>query len=567
MKSSKLNIFILAMTAVVMCVLFITRIVQLTVLKSVNGVDLVSYTEIANERSSITQARRGTIFDSKDQPIAMDTTSYSLFAILRNADEEVIVKDYDLTAKVLSENIDLTRDQVLALLRNPDANQVEFGEAGRNLSKEEKEKIEEANLPGVYFASETTRQYINDFFASHLIGYAMPLLAGENDDLEDAEILKGQLGIELSYDEQLSGAKDYREQWEAANNLNYLSGDDIYLTIDSRLQNQLEDLLNTAVTTYQPKEMGAYLVEVNTGKLIAAAQRPSFNLNTRKGIDKEWRNFLTEDAYEPGSTIKILTMSVAYDLHLYQPNEKYHSGTIEIFDTKINDHNLYGWGDITFEEGLARSSNTAMVTLIERLGEEKWIDELAKFGFGKSTNSGLINEIGGTFSFDNPVSRYMSSFGQAFSTTPIQLLQAFTSVANHGTMVKVQYIEGIGKKNNHYKVQELGQPISKEAADHVLDLMVDTVEKDYGTAKPFKSNIVKVAAKTGTAEIANEDGTGYLTGPNDYTDSVVAFFPADEPKYMMYLYMKQPTDKKGLIGSQILAQTFHPFIESIYINQ
>lgn len=567
MKSSKLNIFILAMTAVVMCVLFITRIVQLTVLKSVNGVDLVSYTEIANERSSITQARRGTIFDSKDQPIAMDTTSYSLFAILRNADEEVIVKDYDLTAKVLSENIDLTRDQVLALLRNPDANQIEFGEAGRNLSKEVKEKIEEANLPGVYFASETTRQYINNFFASHLIGYAMPLLDGENDDYEDAEILKGQLGIELSYDEQLSGAKDYREQWEAANNLNYLSGDDIYLTIDSRLQNQLEDLLNTAVTTYQPKEMGAYLVEVNTGKLIAAAQRPSFNLNTREGIDKEWRNFLTEDAYEPGSTIKILTMSVAYDLHLYQPNEKYHSGTIEIFDTKINDHNLYGWGDITFEEGLARSSNTAMVTLIERLGEEEWIGELAKFGFGKSTNSGLINEINGTFSFDNPVSRYMSSFGQAFSTTPIQLLQAFTSVANHGTMVKVQYIEGIGEKNNQYKLQELGQPISKEAADHVLGLMVDTVEKDYGTAKPFKSDIIKVAAKTGTAEIANEDGTGYLTGPNDYTDSVVAFFPADEPKYMMYLYMKQPTDKKGLIGSQILAQTFHPFIESIYINQ
>lgn len=566
MKSSKLNIFILAMTAVAMCVLFITRIVQLTVLKSVNGVDLVSYTEIANERSSITQARRGTIFDSKDQPIAMDTTSYSLFAILRNEDEEVVVKDYDLTAKVLSEYIDLSRDEILELLRNPDANQIEFGDAGRSLSKEAKEKIEEAKLPGLYFASETTRQYINDFFASHLIGYAMPLAAGE-DDFGQAEILKGQLGIEFSYDEQLSGAKDYQEQWDAANNLNYLSGDDIYLTIDSRLQNHLEDLLDTAVTTYQPKEMGAYLVEVKTGKLIAAAQRPSFNLNTREGIDKEWRNFLTEDAYEPGSTIKILTMSVAYDQKLYKPDEKYHSGTIEVYDTKISDHNLVGWGDITFEEGLARSSNTAMVTLTERLGDQKWIEELSKFGFGKSTNSGLINEIAGSFSFDNPVSRYMSSFGQAFSTTPIQLLQAFTSVANHGTMVKVQYIEGIGDKKNQYKVQELGHPISKETADHVLGLMVNTVEKDYGTAKPFKSDVVNVAAKTGTAEIANEDGTGYLTGPNDYTDSVVAFFPAEDPKYMMYLYMKQPTDKKGLIGSQILAQTFHPFIESIYINQ
>lgn len=566
MKNNKMNIFIFALVSVCVCLMFIGRIMQLTLTKKVNDVNLVSYTEIANERSSITQARRGSIYDSKNQPIAMDTTSYSVFAILRNEDEGVVVKDYDLTAKVLSEYLNLSVDEILELLRNPSANQVEFGTAGRSLTKEVKEAIENYQLPGIFFASEATRQYINDYFASHLIGYALPLAQGDL-AVGEAEILSGALGIEYSYNDQLSGAKDYQEQWNESNNLNYLSGDDIYLTIDSRLQNQLEELMTTAETVYQPKELGAYLVNVKTGKLLAASQRPTFNLNSREGIDKEWRNYLVENAFEPGSTIKILTMGVARDNHLFEEGEKYHSGTIEVYDTKISDHNNIGWGDITFAEGLSRSSNTAMVTLAERLGDEKWIELFSKFGFGKVTDSGLANELTGSFTFDNPVSRYMASFGQAFSATPLQLLQAFTSVGNHGTMVKIQYIEGIGNKKDQFETKTLGSPMTAEAADYVLGLMVNTVEKDYGTAQAYKSELVKVAAKTGTAQIADENGPGYLTGPNDYVHSVVAFFPAEDPEYMMYLFMKQPTITNGLIGSQILAQTFHPFLKAIMINQ
>ncbi|MBF6978668.1 peptidoglycan D,D-transpeptidase FtsI family protein [Tuanshanicoccus lijuaniae] len=561
MNENNQNIKLVGLVAILVFGLFTMRIAELSILKRSNGQDLTSYSDAIQERSSITQARRGTIFDKNGQPIAMDTTSYSLFAILRNSDDGMTVKDYDYTARELAKYIDLSRDEILKLLLNPDANQIEFGLAGKNLSSEVKQKIEAANLPGIYLYSETTRQYINDLFASHLIGFATPLMS--DTQFGEAEILNGQIGIEAAYNEQLSGAKTYQGQQKQ----DYLLGEDLYLTLDARLQNHLEELMTNAHKVYQPKEMGAYLVELPTGKLLAASQRPSFNLNTRDGIDKEWRNFLVEESFEPGSTVKILTMSLAYDQKIYNETEKFHSGSIDVYDKIIKDHNVVGWGDITFAEALARSSNTGMVTLAKRLGDEKWIELLGRFGFGASTQSQLMNENTGKFSFDNPVSRYMSSFGQAFSATPIQLLQAFSSVGNNGTMVKVQYIEGMGNQKEPYKTVNLGTPISKEAAKYVLNLMIDTVEKDYGTAKPFKSSLVRVAAKTGTGEIANESGTGYLTGDNDYLHSVVAFFPAENPKYMMYLFMKQPTNTNGMIGTQILAKIFHPFLEKILVDQ
>ncbi|MFK8243813.1 MULTISPECIES: penicillin-binding protein 2 [unclassified Facklamia] len=561
MEQKNQNIKLVGLLAVLVFSLFTLRIAQLSIYKTSNGQDLTSYSETIQERSSITQARRGTIFDKNGQPIAMDTTSYSLFAILRNADEKMIVKDYDYTAKELSKYIDLSRDELLHLLLNPDVDQIEFGLAGKNLSREVKEQIEAANLPGIFLYSETIRQYINDVYSSHLIGFATPLLS--DTEFGEAEILSGQIGIEAAFNEQLSGAKNYQGQQKQ----DYLLGEDIYLTLDSRLQNHLEDLLTDAQTIYQPKEMGAYLVELPTGKLLAASQRPTFNLNTRDGIDKEWRNLLVEEAFEPGSTVKILTMSLAYDNKIFNDKEKFHSGSIEVYDKIIKDHNVVGWGDIPFAEALPRSSNTGMVTLAKRLGDEKWVELLGKFRFGTSTASQLNNENEGKFTFDGAVSRYMSSFGQAFLATPMQLLQAYSSVGNNGTMVKVQYIEGAGNQKEQYKTINLGSPISKAAANYVLGLMVDTVEKDYGTAKAFKTPLVEVAAKTGTAEIANEAGTGYLTGENDYLHSVVAFFPAEKPQYMMYLFMKQPTNTNGLIGSQILAKIFHPFLEKILVNQ
>lgn len=537
----------------------IFRFTQISLFKTSNGQDLTAYHETGTKRSSITEARRGSIFDQQGNPIAMDTTSYSLFAVLRSDwGDTNLVKDPDVTAKALAKHLGLDRDKILAQLTQNNVYQVEFGNAGQHLSSETKKAIEAENLPGLVFVSETTRKYVNDVYASHLIGYATAA-AKEEDQPLSAQVLDGKLGLEAAYNVSLSG------QDSNQSSSRQLIGKDLHLTLDSRLQNKLEELMSQYQATYQPEALQAYLVEAKTGKLVAASQRPSFNLNTREGIEAEWKNLMVEEAYEPGSTIKILTMSVAYDRQLYKPGELYQSGSIQVYDQVVKDYNKVGWGQISFEEGLARSSNVAMVNLVNRMGDQEWVKKLGDFGFGKGTDFGLENETTGNFQFDNPVSRIMSGFGQGFSATPIQLLQAYSSIGNQGQMLKVQVVQGLDSAGE-FQARVLGKPISKEAANHVLQLMVDTVEKPYGTAVSFRNPYVKVAAKTGTAQIADPNGSGYLTGANDYYHSVVTFFPADNPKYMLYMAMKRPQQDHGLLGSQILGKLFNDYIEYIMVK-
>ncbi|WP_315271417.1 penicillin-binding protein 2 [uncultured Abiotrophia sp.] len=553
------NLRFLAILLAGLASIAIFRFAQISLFKTSNGQDLTAYHETGTKRSSITEARRGSIFDQQGNPIAMDTTSYSLFAVLRSDwGDTNLVKDPDVTAKALAKHLGLDRDMILAQLTQNNVYQVEFGNAGQHLSSETKKAIESENLPGLVFVSETTRKYVNDVYASHLIGYATAA-AKEEDQPLSAQVLEGKLGLEAAYNVSLSGQDGNQSSTRQ------LIGKDLHLTLDSRLQNKLEELMTQYQMTYQPEALQAYLVEAKTGKLVAASQRPSFNLNTREGIEAEWKNLMVEEAYEPGSTIKILTMSVAYDRQLYKPGELYQSGSIQVYDQVVKDYNKVGWGQISFEEGLARSSNVAMVNLVNRMGDQEWVKKLGDFGFGKGTDFGLENETTGNFQFDNPVSRIMSGFGQGFSATPIQLLQAYSSIGNQGQMLKVQVVQGLDSAGE-FQSRILGKPISKEAANHVLQLMVDTVEKPYGTAVSFRNPYVKVAAKTGTAQIADPNGSGYLTGANDYYHSVVTFFPADNPKYMLYMAMKRPQQDHGLLGSQILGKLFNDYIEYIMVK-
>lgn len=553
------NLRFLAILLAGLASIAIFRFAQISLFKTINGQDLTAYHETGTKRSSITEARRGSIFDQQGNPIAMDTTSYSLFAVLRSDwGDTNLVKDPDVTAKALAKHLGLDRDMILAQLTQNNVYQVEFGNAGQHLSSETKKAIESENLPGLVFVSETTRKYVNDVYASHLIGYATAT-AKEEDQPLSAQVLEGKLGLEAAYNVSLSGQDGNQSSTRQ------LIGKDLHLTLDSRLQNKLEELMTQYQMTYQPEALQAYLVEAKTGKLVAASQRPSFNLNSREGIEAEWKNLMVEEAYEPGSTIKILTMSVAYDRQLYKPGELYQSGSIQVYDQVVKDYNKVGWGQISFEEGLTRSSNVAMVNLVNRMGDQEWVKKLRDFGFGKGTDFGLENETTGNFQFDNPVSRIMSGFGQGFSATPIQLLQAYSSIGNQGQMLKVQVVQGLDSAGE-FQSRILGKPISKEAANHVLQLMVDTVEKPYGTAVSFRNPYVKVAAKTGTAQIADPNGSGYLTGANDYYHSVVTFFPADNPKYMLYMAMKRPQQDHGLLGSQILGKLFNDYIEYIMVK-
>lgn len=537
------NVLVFLALIFLVLLIFIGRAFQLTVLKTSNSVDLSQMSPLIDNGSSITQARRGNIYDQSGQPIAIDTTSYSIFAQIKGNQGE-IVSDPDYTAKKLAEILGGDRDKILAQLLQSGPQQVEFGALGRNLDQNKIQSLQAAKLQGIYFKAQADRQYANDEFASHLIGFS--------DKSDDGQTMVGKLGIEAALDQVLSG-HDKQAQ-------------DLYLTLDSRLQNQLEVLMSQIYLTYEPKELGAYLVEIPSGKLLSASQRPSFNLNNRQGIENEWRNLMVENAYEPGSTIKILVSALANELGVYQPQETYKSGSIDVYDVTIHDYNVVGWGDITFDEGLARSSNVGMVELVQRIGLDRWAKALTDFGFGRPTQFGLANETEGSIKFDNPVSETMSAFGQGILTSPIQLMQAYSAIANGGHAVKIQYLDhSSGDYQPQFAAKDLGQLFTSKAAEKVLSLMVDTVEKDYGTAQAYKIDGLKIAAKTGTAQIANPEGNGYLTGPTDYYFSVISFFPADQPKYMLYLNMKQPQNPNGKTGAQILAELFKPFVQSILV--
>ncbi len=554
LENSRNNVIIFMAIVVVAIIVLLGRYAQLALVKKVNQVDLTQLNQSVPNRSSIELARRGNLYDHKGQPIAMDTTSYSIYAVLKGDwAEGKIVKDYEKTAQVLSNYLDLSPEEILAYLQTPNVDQVEFGSAGAKLSPQTKEAIENQDLSGIGFHSETSRMYINDFYASHLIGYVKKVQEMDPHQV----IFKGESGIEAAYDEWLSGENQMGPN-------NYPVGQDIYLTLDHRLQNGLEDILQDIYRRYQPKQVGAYLVEVKSGKLLAAGQRPSFNLNTKEGIDDLWQNLMVEAAYEPGSTIKILTMAEAIDQGVIKENDGFKSGSVEVYNYTVRDYNKYGWGWLNFDEGLIRSSNVGMVELVKRMGDDNWVTSLRKMGFGTTTASRLPNETTGNLDFSNPVSRIMSGFGQGFSATPIQLMQAFTSIANQGEMVKIQYIEHVA--NQSYKRQVLGQAFSHEAANHVLKIMEEAVSSKHGTGQAFKRSDLRVAAKTGTAEIADPNSQGYLQGKNDYYFSVVSFFPAESPQYMVYIFVKQPQQMAGKSGTQIVSEVFHPLVDAVMIN-
>lgn len=307
--------------------------------------------------------------------------------------------------------------------------------------------------------------------------------------------------------------------------------------------------MDPVVEEYKPKEMTAMLMKAKTGEIVAMTQRPSFNPETKEGLegDATWRNLLVEDVFEPGSTMKIFTTAAAIEAGVFNPNATfvYPNGGFKLDDRPVNDHDHGAIGTLTFRQALSYSSNVGMLTLEKMMGNEKWMEYLKRFKFGESTDSGLLNESSGSLPTDNWVDQAMTSFGQAISVTNFQMMRAYTAIANNGTMLQPQYIKKIVDNNTKDEqvtaTKIVGNPIKPETAKDVRTYMVDTVEDPtYGIAYGvYTLPGYHIAVKTGTAEI-NDPAKGYLNGETDYVYSVVEMVPAEDPEYVLYLTMKQP---------------------------
>ncbi|MBR3048329.1 MAG: penicillin-binding protein [Enterococcus sp.] len=553
---------ILFATSIGLFFLFAVRFSYIVIGGHVAGTSLAEKTKQLYQGSEVVKAKRGTIYDRNGVALAEDASSYSIKAILSktytSGDKKLYVeeKNFDKIAEILHKNLSIDKKDALNILEDgakKELYQVEFGSYGKNISQETKQNIEadmkKEGVAGLYFVDHQARMYPNGVFSSHFIGYAVPD--------KDENGLVGKLGLESAYNDILSG-KDGKIIYQKDNFQNPLpgtvaeeekavDGQDIYTTLDSRLQSYLETLMDQVNEEYQPEELTAVLMKAKTGEILAMGQRPTFNPETMEGLtgkDAIWRNFLVQDSYEPGSTMKVFTTAAAIEEGEFNENETFQSGKIQVEDATINDHDFGEKGVLTMRQALSWSSNVGMVILEQRLGG-RWYNYLQKLGFGQSTHSGLDDEVNGALPTSNIVDRAMSAYGQAVGVTNFQMMKAFTSIANNGTMIQPRYISKVvdpqtGEERTT-QTEVLGQPFSKETTEKVCEYMRDVVESEnYGSAYGVYSVPgYNVSAKTGTAQIASDTG-GYQTGDTAYLYSIVEMVPSEDPDYVLYLTMKHP---------------------------
>lgn len=442
--------------------LFIGRLSYIVSAGKVGKVSLDEKTKLLYQGEEPLVAKRGTIYDRNGEIIATEVSSYLMYVVLDKtyqgiADTKTGIRPKlyleegkkEQAAKIIEAHLGIKASEIKKYLnpgKNKDGDEIlysEFGNKGKNIDIETKKKLEEAfeeaGIKGFYFKESQSRMYPNGEFASYMVGYT---------DFPENKAAVGVLGIEAMYDKALSGTNG-KIRFEKDSQGRKIPGSvvelekkqdgaDIYTTFDVKLQTYAEELMSDIYSQYAMTDMRVMLADAKTGNILAASQRPTFNPETKEGLsDTEtqqamWRNLLIEEpSFEPGSTMKVFTAAAAIDSGNFNENETFMSGSIQVDDALINDHNVAGKGLMTYRQAFAWSSNVGMVELEKKMGPV-WQDYLGRFGFGKSTDSGLSGESAGVIQNSTTVDRAMTAYGQGIGVTNFQMMQGFTAIANQG---------------------------------------------------------------------------------------------------------------------------------------
>ncbi|HFU4085427.1 TPA: penicillin-binding protein PBP2X [Streptococcus suis] len=536
------------------------------------GVDLSEGAQAVHQKEVTIQAKRGTIYDRTGVPIAEDSTTYTVYAII---DKEYVSELKDIlyvqstqfkqVAQIFNKYLGMEEDYVVQQLNQPDLKQVYFGTLGKNISYNTMSSIQEemktAGIEGIHFNASPGRMYPNGNFASIFVGLANPV---ENSDGSNS--LQGVSGLEYYLNDILAG-QDGKVVYEKDSQGRVLpgtekvetetvNGQDVYTTISADLQRSLETNMDTFFNNAKGKYANATLVSAKTGEILATTQRPSYDPDTKEGLGEEGlleRSLLYQEAFEPGSTMKVLTVASSIDNGTFNPDETYTNNEYVIADAKINDWTLnagYSAVTLNFAQGFSLSSNVGMTLLQQKMGDEKWLNYLTKFRYGYPTRFGMGDEAPGLIPEDNIVTIAMSTFGQGISANQVQMLRSFSAIANNGIMLEPKFISALYNPNTDTarlsSKEEVGNPVSEQAADETLGYMINVgTDPIFGTlyshdlqGPAIQVDGYDIAMKSGSAEIASEDGQGYIKGA--YTNSVVAMIPAEDPEFIMYVTIRQP---------------------------
>ncbi|MBM7644260.1 penicillin-binding protein 2B [Scopulibacillus daqui] len=543
----------------------IGRFTYLSIAKESAGHKLVDLGEKQWKHVKVVDAHRGNIYGRGGEVFAEDIPAYTLYAVLSHKAPSY-VKDKEKTARELAPILDMSQDEILKILNNKKAFQVQFGSAGTKLSYAKKKQIEKLHLPGIGFITDSKRYYPNGEFASQVIGTTR-----ENPDTGKQH---GVLGIEKSLNKYLTeedGVVSYygaRDGVMMPNSKEHMKkphdGNDVYLTIDNRIQAIMESSMSKVEKEYKPKRMIAIAADPKTGQILGMADRPTFNPNGNS--IKNYTNFAISPPYEPGSVMKIFTLAAAINEGVYNGDDKYESGTYKVGGVNIHDWNQSGWGKITFNDGLERSSNVGFSIIADKqLGTDKLHDYLKRFGFDKKTGIDLPNESGSIMDWNQKANQVETAFGQSSAFTAIQIVQAATAIANDGKMMKPYIIDKVENPNTNktmieHKPEIVGRPITKETAEKERELLRSVVTGKHGTGHPYNIKGYDVIGKTGTAQIA-EKGK-YLKGKNNYIFSFLGMAPKKDPKLIVYVAVDRPHLKPTENGDEPVADIFNPVMSN-----
>lgn len=538
--------------------LFIALLSRLYWLQVVEASWLTGKAQAMWETERTLPASRGTIYDRNMQVLAGDAKGYTV--VLNPA----VIHEFGLEREVargLSEVLGIGEERLYEHATSRDNEGKlriyrQIGNEGRKINEDTAQKVREwekslmekhgikgDDWQGVILQEEQIRYYPKDGLAAHVIGFVNKdgePVTGLEQSMD--EVLKGTPGS-IQYQKDRIGQKLPDSKPEL---IQPVDGQSIVLTIDQTIQHYTDTALRKIYEQYKPKSMTAIAVDPKTMEVLALSSYPAFNPNEYWKADatRDFKNMAVQSRYEPGSTFKLVTLTAAIDQGVFRPDDKFKSGSIRVADRTISDHRRGGWGEITYLEGLLRSSNVAFVKLgYETLGEKLLREYISKFRFEGKTGIDLPGEVGGYINFHYPSEIAAATYGQGgVIVTPIQQLAAYAAIANGGKLMQPYVVKKIVDSTTNEVISErkpkmIDQVVSEEVARKVTGYLEQVVsDQERGTGRRAYIEGYRVAGKTGTANIVV--GKGY--SPDTWVVSFIGYAPADDPRIAVAVIADQP---------------------------
>ncbi|MDF9843220.1 MULTISPECIES: penicillin-binding transpeptidase domain-containing protein [unclassified Paenibacillus] len=525
--------------------------------------------------TSVIKAKRGTIEDRNGSVMASDVPAYTVVVnpqviAEKGFGEEVIKGLHDLLGKPEAELKKLVeaKDDSGNYLKNR-----EIRNEGWKIDKELADKVREFNKEleekystletGIGLITEQKRYYPKDSLAAHILGYTN----------RDGEAI---MGLESYFNKQLQGTNgklyyqsdgkgiklpDSNDTYQPA-----VNGSNIKLTIDSTIQRYIQEAMQKAYDQYKPKSMTVIAADPNTMEILGLANLPTFNPNEFWKYAGDQENFLNhaiKSIYEPGSTFKIVTLAGAVEENLFNPEATFKSGSIRIkgYSQPLHDINRAGWGEISFLEGVKRSSNVAFVKLgFEMLGQDRLMQYIHDFGFEEQTGIDLPGEVSGRVTPKYSVEYATLAYGHGkVQVTPIEQLTAVAAIANGGKLMVPHVIKEISDPNTGEtsvtKPEVVRQVISEESARETGSYLEQVVsDQSIGTGKHAYIEGYRVAGKTGTA--IKVEGQDYVK--SKVLVSFIGYAPVNDPKIAVIVIIDEPNVEVG--GGTAAAPVFKEIV-------